>query len=48
MSAGKPGERVNNYLLEEVVGTGSFGEVWRARHHVLNQVVAIKILTDPQ
>jgi serine/threonine-protein kinase len=44
----RPGDRVNNYLLEEQVGTGSFGQVWRAKHHVLDQVVAIKILTDPQ
>ncbi len=44
----KPNDRINNYLLEEVVGHGSFGQVWRARHHVLDQLVAIKILTDPQ
>jgi len=44
----KPNDRINNYLLEEIVGNGSFGQVWRARHHVLDQVVAIKVLTDPQ
>ncbi|MCB9865292.1 MAG: protein kinase [Phycisphaerales bacterium] len=44
----KAGDRVNNYLLETQVGAGSFGQVWRARHHVLEEVVAIKILTDPQ
>ncbi len=44
----KPNDRINNYLLEEVVGHGSFGQVWRARHHVLDQTVAIKVLTDPQ
>ena len=48
MSAVQPGDRINNYLLEECVGAGSFAEVWRARHHVLDQVVAIKILTDPE
>ncbi len=48
MNLPKPNDRINNYLLEEVVGHGSFGQVWRARHHVLDQVVAIKILTDPQ
>lgn len=42
------GDRINNYLLDELVGSGSFGQVWRAKHHVLDQVVAIKILTDPQ
>lgn len=40
------GDRINNYLLEERVGAGSFGEVWRARHHVFDEVVAIKIATD--
>jgi serine/threonine protein kinase len=44
----KPGDRVNNYLLEAQVGAGSFAEVWRARHHVFNDVVAIKIATDTQ
>ena len=48
MMAAKPGDRINNYLLEEIVGGGSFAQVWRARHHVLNNVVAIKILTDGQ
>jgi serine/threonine-protein kinase len=43
------GDRINNYLIEEKVGQGAFGEVWRARHHVFeNQTVAIKIPTDPQ
>lgn len=42
------GDRINNYLLDELVGSGSFGQVWRAKHHVLDQVAAIKILTDPQ
>jgi len=48
MSALREGDRINNYLLDRIVGIGSFGEVWRARHHVLDQVVAIKIPTDPQ
>ena len=48
MSALRQGDRINNYLLDCIVGAGSFGEVWRARHHVLDQVVAIKIPTDPQ
>jgi len=42
------GFRVNNYLLEQRIGTGSFGEVWRARHHVFDQLAAIKIPTDAQ
>ncbi|MEK6675857.1 MAG: serine/threonine-protein kinase [Planctomycetota bacterium] len=46
MSALSEGSRVNNYLLEARIGAGSFGEVWRARHHVFDQHVAIKIPTD--
>lgn len=42
------GDRISNYLLEAPVGCGSFGEVWKARHHVLAETVAIKIPTDPQ
>jgi serine/threonine-protein kinase len=42
------GDRVNNYILEVPVGSGSFGEVWRARHHIFDERVAIKIPTDPQ
>lgn len=48
MSDPQVGDRINNYLLEEVVGSGSFGQVWRARHHVFDEVVAIKIPTDLQ
>ncbi len=48
MSTLREGERISNYLLEVPLGAGSFGEVWRARHHVLDEVVAIKIPTDPQ
>jgi serine/threonine-protein kinase len=48
MSLPKTGDRINNYLLEELVGSGSFGQVWRARHHMFDQVVAIKIPTDLQ
>lgn len=48
MTALREGERIHNYLLEARVGGGSFGEVWRARHHVFNEIVAIKVPTDPQ
>ena len=42
------GQRVGEYILDEPLGKGAFGEVWRARHHVwLDQVVAVKIPTDP-
>jgi serine/threonine-protein kinase len=42
------GDRINNYLLEELIGTGSFGQVWRAKHHIFDERVAIKTPTDPQ
>jgi serine/threonine-protein kinase len=48
MSALRQGDRISNYLLEEPLGAGSFGEVWRARHHVFGDLVAIKVPTDPQ
>ena len=42
-------QRISEYVLEERIGCGSFGEVWRARHHVwADQLVAIKIPTDGQ
>jgi serine/threonine protein kinase len=44
-----PGDRINNYLLLEQVGRGTFGEVWKARHHVwADQLVAVKVPTDEQ
>jgi serine/threonine protein kinase len=44
-----PNQRISEYVLDERVGGGTFGEVWRARHHVwTDQLVAIKIPTDPQ
>ena len=48
MNTLREGDRISNYLLERQVGAGSFGEVWRARHHVFGDVVAIKIPTDAQ
>ncbi len=48
MSDIQPGDRINNYIVEELVGTGSFGQVWKAKHHIFDEVVAVKIPTDPQ
>lgn len=48
MSPLREGDRINNYLLESPIGAGSFGQVWRARHHVFGERVAIKIPTDTQ
>jgi serine/threonine-protein kinase len=43
------GQRVGEYVLDAPIGGGTFGQVWRARHHVwTDQFVAIKIPTDPQ
>ncbi|MGD0461450.1 MAG: serine/threonine-protein kinase [Tepidisphaeraceae bacterium] len=45
----QPGQRVGEYVLDAKVGGGTFGEVWRAYHHVwTDQLVAVKIPTDPQ
>ena len=44
-----PETRVSEYLLEECIGKGAFGEVWRARHHVWkDDRVAIKLPTEPE
>ena len=44
-----PNQRIGEYLLDVQIGRGTFGEVWRARHHAWpDQVVAVKIPTDPR
>lgn len=41
------GDRISEYVLDELVGAGSFGQVWKAHHHVWKtDFVAIKIPTD--
>src|SRR3954453_1030741 len=42
-------QRISEYVLDTRLGAGTFGEVWRAHHHVwTDQLVAIKIPTDAQ
>src|SRR3982751_4938952 len=41
-------QRISEYVLDAKLGGGTFGEVWKARHHVwVDQHVAVKIPTDP-
>src|SRR5665213_1907359 len=41
-------QRIGEYVLDEKIAAGTFGEVWRAHHHVwIDQLVAIKIPTNP-
>jgi serine/threonine protein kinase len=42
----KPGDRISEYVLDEPIGKGAFGEVWRARHHVWTD--QLKFPADPQ
>ena len=48
-SSYEPGLRVSEYVLEERIGAGTFGEVWQARHHIWNEErVAIKLPTESE
>jgi len=40
------GSKVQDYVLVERLGSGAFGEVWKAVHGVLGRVVAIKFATS--
>ena len=39
----RPGQKLRHYLLEEQIGVGGFGSVWRARDSKLDCEVAIKV-----
>ena len=44
-----PNQRIGEYVLQDRIAAGTFGEVWRAHHHVwADQAVAVKIPTDYQ
>ena len=40
----KTGSQVGNYIIKEKIGEGGVGAVYKARHKLLNQEVAIKVL----
>ncbi|MBI4576096.1 MAG: serine/threonine protein kinase [Planctomycetes bacterium] len=43
------GQRVGEWVLESPLGAGGFGEVWRARHHILpGKGAAVKLPTAPE
>lgn len=47
MTAHVPGQRIGHLELLELIGTGAFAEVWRARHHGalgFSREVAVKLL----
>ena len=49
MTGPQVGERISEYLLDGQIGAGSFGQVWKAHHHIWKEeVVAIKVPTDSQ
>ncbi len=49
----EPGDRIREYEIIETIGRGGMATVYKARHTLINQIVAIKIMqsnltTDPQ
>ncbi|MEM7233517.1 MAG: serine/threonine-protein kinase [Planctomycetota bacterium] len=45
----RAGDRVGEYVLDEPIGEGGCGRVWRARHAVLpGKIVALKMPRDPE
>ena len=45
----KAGDRISEYVLEQPLGSGAFGDVWQARHHVWHtQQVAVKLPHDSE
>jgi serine/threonine protein kinase len=41
-------DRIGEYILQQRLGNGTFGEVWRATHHQWpERIVAIKLPSDP-
>jgi eukaryotic-like serine/threonine-protein kinase len=40
----REGTKIRDYIFEEKIGEGGMGEVWRARHAILDRQVAIKAM----
>ncbi len=49
----RPGSRLNQYIIEDLIAQGGMGSVWRARDTKQNQLVALKavandLIADPE
>ncbi|RME76316.1 MAG: hypothetical protein D6785_13900 [Planctomycetota bacterium] len=47
-SSFRKGRVIGDYELEEFLGQGGFGEVWKAREVNTNKIYSLKIPTDPE
>src|SRR6185436_4929176 len=44
----KAAAEIGQYTLEEKIGSGGMGEVWRARHRMLIRPAAVKLISSPE